>query len=417
MRLYINRQRAFDQLSLCKSGALFIKLGGRKIEIAIEFIRSQQFKVDFVVWIAPAAFLSTKSYRNEIKKWSKTLERKIYYYSIESLAGTSNRLFDLQKLVDKFRIFCVVDESLTIKNSETGRTQNLLKLAKRFKYRLLLSGTPLTKGLADLYAQIMFLNPKILNMTKTQFTNMFMHRVCTEDNTHRVLSSEEKERRLIKILRPYIYEFDLEFDCKINQHDYSIPLSKKEEEYYNLEKEKFLTHREKLVFLEIVQKFQHIYTISKEKTFAMIQLVNKIIQRGEKVIVFVKFLDEISFLKECKVINFEYVEMTGNVNRNKAADAFANSVQVMFSTYGAGGLAMHMPFCNNIIFFSQTFDYKDKVQSIDCIYKKGKTNQLNIYNFWVQTGLEKLIRDCQRRKESVLNNVCQYINKEDWLSL
>ena len=72
MRLYINRQRAFDQLSLCKSGALFIKLGGRKIEIAIEFIRSQQFKVDFVVWIAPAAFLSTKSYRNEIKKEQAT---------------------------------------------------------------------------------------------------------------------------------------------------------------------------------------------------------------------------------------------------------------------------------------------------------------------------------------------------------
>ena len=51
------------------------------------------------------------------------------------------------------------------------------------------------------------------------------------------------------------------------------------------------------------------------------------------------------------------------------------------------------------------------------IYKKGKTNQLNIYNFWVQTGLEKLIRNCQRRKENVLNNVCQYITKEDWLSL
>ncbi|MBQ8436958.1 MAG: DEAD/DEAH box helicase [Alphaproteobacteria bacterium] len=417
MRLCINRQRAFDQLGLCKAGALFIKLGARKIEIAIEFVRSQQFKVDYIVWIAPAAFLSTKSYRAEIKKWSQSLERKIYFYSIESLAGTSNRLFDLQKLVDKFRIFCVVDESLTIKNSETGRTQNLLKIAKRFKYRLLLSGTPLTRGLTDLYAQIMFLNPKILNMTKSQFTNMFMHRVCTQDNTHRVLSSAEEEHRLIKILRPYIYEFDLNFDCKINLHDFNVPLSQKEAEYYKLEKENFLTNRGKLVFLEIVQKFQHIYTISKEKTFAMIQLVNEIIQRGEKVIVFVKFLDEIRFLKECKVINFEYVEMTGNVNKNKAAETFANDVQVMFSTYGAGGLAMHMPFCNNIIFFSQTFDYKDKVQSIDCIYKKGKTNQLNIYNFWVQTGLEKLIRDCQQRKENVLNNVCQYITKEDWLSL
>ena len=89
----------------------------------------------------------------------------------------------------------------------------------------------------------------------------------------------------------------------------------------------------------------------------------------------------------------------------------------MFSTYGAGGFGLHLPFCNNIIFFSQTFDYKDKIQSLDCIYKKGKTNQVNIYNFWVQTGLENLIRTSLDRKENVLSNVCKYITKEDLLTL
>lgn len=76
-------------------------------------------------------------------------------------------------MVDRFRTFCVVDESITIKNTEAGRTQRLLELAHRFKYRLILSGTPLTQGLIDLYSQIKFMNPAILNMTESQFANNF----------------------------------------------------------------------------------------------------------------------------------------------------------------------------------------------------------------------------------------------------
>lgn len=42
---------------------------------------------------------------------------------------------------------------------------------------------------------------------------------------------------------------------------------------------------------------------------------------------------------------------------------------------------------------------------------------MNIYNFWVQTGLENLIRTSLDRKENVLSNVCKYITKEDLLTL
>ena len=337
MKLCINRQRAFDQLSDCKTGALFMKMGARKIEIALEFVKSQQFKVEYIVWIAPAAFLTTKTYRSEIRRWSKGLERKIYFFSIESISGSDVKYLDLYNMVDRFRTFCVVDESITIKNTEAGRTQRLLELAHRFKYRLILSGTPLTQGLIDLYSQIKFMNPAILNMTESQFANNFLHVSYDQDKTRRKWSCPEKEQHLIKLMRPYIYECDLDFDCPIKRHDYNFNLSAKEAEYYQMEKEDFLQSKEKIAFLEVVQKFQHIYTISYQKTLAMIHLVKDIIKRGEKVIIFIKFVDEIRFLKECRVLDFKYVEMTGNVNKNKIADAFAKDVPVMFSTYGAGG--------------------------------------------------------------------------------
>ena len=394
-----------------------MKMGAKKIEIALEFVKSQQFKVEYVIWIAPAAFLATQNYRNEIRKWSKGLERKIYFFSIEAISNSNDKYFDLYKIIDRFRTFCVVDESITIKNTEAGRTQRLLNLANRFKYRLILSATPLTQGLIDLYSQIMFMNPAILNMTETQFANSFLITDYDEDKTRRRWSSPEGEKQLIKLMRPYIYECDLEFECQINYHNYNFELSPREVLSYQYEKETFLASKEKISFLEVMQKFQHMYTINYKKTLALIELIHQIIKRGEKVLIFVKFIDELRCLKECKVLNFDYVELVGNVNKNKIVNSFAKNIHVMFSTYGAGGYSLHLPFCNNIVFFSQTFDYKDKVQSLDSIYIKDKNHQLNVYNFWVNTGLENIIKASLKRKESVFANVCHYISKEDLLTL
>ena len=222
MKLYINRQRAFDMLSNCKTGALFMKMGAKKIETALEFVKSQQFKVEYVIWIAPAAFLATKTYRNEIKNCSKGLERKIYFFSIEAISCSDAKYLDLYQMIDRFRTFCVVDESLTIKNIEAGRTQRLLKIASKFKYRLILSSAPLTQGLIDLYSQITFMNPSILNMTETQFANNFLRLSCDENNFKRKWSSPEREKYLINLMRPYIYECDLEFDCPIKYTNYNL---------------------------------------------------------------------------------------------------------------------------------------------------------------------------------------------------
>ncbi len=417
MRLCMNRQRAFDKLGQIKAGALFIKSGARKVEIALEFVRSQQFKVDYIVWIAPAAFLSTRSYKDEIKKWSRGLERKIYFYSIEAVAASDTQYLSLYNLIDKFRTFCVVDESITIKNTEAGRTQRLLNIGRKFKYRLLLSGTPLTQGLIDLYAQIQFINSSILKMTETQFSNNFLHFFLGEDEVKRRWSKPQNEKKLIELMRPYILEYDLDFDCSIKYFDEYFDLTPKEIQNYSQEKEMFLREREQFPFMQVVQKFQHIYTIAKDKVFALVDIIDQILARGEKVIVYIKFIDEIKFFKECGAFDHPFVELTGNSNKNKVVEAFRNNVNIMFSTYGAGGFSINVPFCNNIIFFSQTFDYKDKIQCLDCVYQKGLTKELNIYNFWVKTGLEDLIQRSLTRKKHVLSNICDFISKEEMLRL
>ncbi len=55
-----------------------------------------------------------------------------------------------------------IDESTTIKNSKAKRTKTLLKIAHRFKYRRILTGSPVTKSPMDLFSQCEFLGPRTL---------------------------------------------------------------------------------------------------------------------------------------------------------------------------------------------------------------------------------------------------------------
>ena len=55
-----------------------------------------------------------------------------------------------------------IDESPTIKNHKAKRTKALMKIASAFKYKRLLTGSPVTKSPMDLYSQCEFLRPGLL---------------------------------------------------------------------------------------------------------------------------------------------------------------------------------------------------------------------------------------------------------------
>ena len=55
-----------------------------------------------------------------------------------------------------------IDESTTIKNHKAKRTKALMKIASGFKYRRLLTGSPITKSPMDIYSQCEFLRPGLL---------------------------------------------------------------------------------------------------------------------------------------------------------------------------------------------------------------------------------------------------------------
>jgi SNF2 family DNA or RNA helicase len=388
-------------------------MGTGKTKVALDLIKSRQQDFDIVIWIAPASLIREKSYKAEIEKWSDGLNRKVYYFTIEGVSQSDRKYLEMHNLAEKYNSFCVVDESITIKNTEAGRTQRLLKMWNMFKFRIILNGTPLTKGLIDLYSQIQFIHPNILNMTETQFAHNFLQFKKEGWKPWKRWSKPENEQALIEIIRPYIFDADLDLDKKINYEDFEFYLNEAESNDYYKHKTDYLQGKFRVQFLAMAQYFQHYYTQKSHKKYLKLeQVLNEIKERKEKVIIYVKFLDEV----EEFVDTFNAVEFTGK-NKKNSIEKFKNEKDIMICTYGVGSMGLNLQFCNNIIYYTQTFDYKDKEQSMHRVYRTGQQKDVNIYNFWVNTGLEKIIKASLSKKQNVLNNVKSIISKKEALKL
>jgi SNF2 family DNA or RNA helicase len=98
--------------------------------------------------------------------------------------------------------------------------------------------------------------------------------------------------------------------------------------------------------------------------------------------------------------------------RKDDLSTFEKDEDVLICTYGAGSIGLNLQCANNIIYYSQTFDYKDKEQAKHRIYRTGQKRIVNLYNMWIDTGLENMIKYSLGRKENLIHNVERIITAE-----
>lgn len=379
-----------------------MKMGTGKTRVALELIKSKLAYIDCVVWIAPASLLSTRNYHNEIEKWLN-FEIPMHFFSVEGISQSRFSYVNLYELSKAKRCFCVVDESITIKNTDAGRTKRLLYIANNFTFRLILNGTACTKGLYDIYSQMQFLSPKILNMTESQFANIFLTYKNEGYKPWKRWSKPENEEALIEIIRPYIFDCALEIEANLFEKNFFCPLSETEKKEYNDFKYSFLKNNSNLGFLEVAQSFQQFYSLCGIKKQKIDDLVKEITAKNEKAVIFCKYLSEIEYLKKYTPIVF-----TGK-EKHDLSDIKNNSMLVC--TYGVGSFGLNLQEINNVIYVSQTFDFMQKEQSKHRVYRKGQKKDVTIYNLWCDTGLEEIIKKSLEKKENTLKNIEKYMKQ------
>jgi len=98
----------------------------------------------------------------------------------------------------------ICDESSYIKGHSAIRTNRITYISSRAKYRLALTGTPISQGVEDLFAQMRFLSPKILGY-RSFYSFAANHLEYSDKYPGMVVRAHNLEYIAAKI-QPYVYQ-------------------------------------------------------------------------------------------------------------------------------------------------------------------------------------------------------------------
>lgn len=403
------QQQAYEKFVKLKVGALFMEMGTGKTRVALELVNYNN--VDLLIYVTP--FSTIHNIQAEINKWGINCEYLIVGY--ETISASDFKFIKILHQMENKKCFIIADESVFIKNEETKRFKRLLQLRNKCEYALILNGTPLTKNEWDLYNQMYFLSPKIINMNRDQFLHTFFKHIVYKkygEKEHDFYKfSEINAEALTKMIEPYIFKCRLSFE-KREDKDYKWINYEDETNYYDEKESKlkeYLKTRDSDVIINMLQSLNSIASNYSKKNDELIKYI-----KNKRVIVFCNYLEEIKYIAE----RVESYVINGKTrHRDEIIENFKKNNIPLIMTYGVGSYSLNLQFCNEIVYSSINFDYAKLEQSKYRIKRLGQNENIKYAYFLTNLGINKFILKNINKKMTLNNLVKEKMkgNDDRWL--
>lgn len=412
--LLSQQESATEKLLPSRIGALFMEMGTGKSRTAIEIIVRRQDKISNVVWFCPVSLKETV--RHEILKHTdtppdqihvfnqKTNVKKIpkvfwYVVGIESMSASKRVIFTVNAIINESSLV-IVDESSYIKGHRSSRTDWITRVAERARYRLILTGTPLSQGVVDLFAQMRFLSPNILGY-RSFYSFAANHLEYSEKYPGLIVRSHNTAYLAAKI-KPYVYQVTkkecLDLPSKLYHSQY-FSMTWEQRAAYERAKEQILAEidDDKFDSFTIFRLFTALQQIvcgfwneidlkTKVETFhefshSRIDLLVDNIQQipeNEKIIIWAKYKYDIEQINrtltgaygtDCTALFY------GAINEKHRADQvikFRNGARFFLATQSCGGHGLTLNESHSTFFYNNAFKYSERLQAEDRNHRIGQ---------------------------------------------
>lgn len=333
-------------------------------------------------------------------------------------------------------VMIVVDESSRIKNHAAGRTKKAYKLARKCKYRLILTGTPISQGYQDLFSQFWFLDPDIIGMKSyVLFRNMY----CIQGGfENRSIIGYQNTNVLMRRIQEYCdivtkEEAMPELPEKIRAAPILVdPTPEQKKAMKQLEQEMMASMSGDELTVSTVMdrltRYQQIcggfypyddvdnnsYKIrpiegSNPKLAALLDLCESIHEAGEKAIIWARFRPELELIArrlrdqhgENAVVEFH--GGVGEAERTANTQTFENDRECRFIVANAvvGGMGQTWIAATKTIYYSNTFSYEDRMQSEDRNHRRGQHNSVTYYDIVMSIKADTMILAALTKKGDV----------------
>jgi len=137
-----------------------------------------------------------------------------------------------------------------------------------------------------------------------------------------------------------------------------------------------------------------------------VEIINAVIARGEKVLVFSQWSSFLNILQE-KLEDWQLksVKLDGSVDMKKRHTLISQFKEdatccCLMSTYKVGGVGLNLTCANNVVLADLWWNPSVEDQAVDRTHRLGQKNKVNVYKLVVQESVEQEIVKLQEKKKT-----------------
>lgn len=396
LKLKEHQNKAFEKLKNLDASALLMDMGTGKTAVSLSLFieKFNRGLVNKLIVLLPKSL--EYNFKNEIKKFIIN-DFEYYFFGIDSIS-LSNTIYlnCLRKIDDK--TFIILDESNYIKNPKAIRTKRILHISKKTKYKLILTGTPITKYIDDLFSQFYFLNPNILGFSNWY---QFAKNHISYDKKGEIIRIVNQDF-IHKKIQDYIYNCNINDILELPSKNYIIrKYIFKKQIQYDIKKEelflKWIDEPSDIMIYELFTELQKIIAFDEDRINFLIKILNEI-NIKEKILIWIKYDKEIELIK--KHLKEDFSILNGDFKQQE--NWLNDKTRILISNISTGAYGHNFQSCNYHIFLSNTFDFNKRIQAENRSWRIGQKNKCFYIDISADTGIENIILKCLKNKKNLI---------------
>lgn len=328
----------------------------------------------------------------------------------------------------------ILDESQRIKSHNAKQSRALHRLGTLAKYRLILTGTPITNGPMEFFSQYKFLDPKIFGNSFYAFRNRYAvmggygnHQIIAYKNldkltqkAHEIAYRVRKEDALD--LPPFT---DQTLFCELEPKAQKIYKEVAEESVAELEGEQTIAANNVLTRLLRLSQITGGYVgdedgtthnVSKAKMKLLGEVLDDLMSAGKKAVIFARFIPEISAIQALlskKKIG-HVVIAGGTKDRGALVQRFQEDpdCRVFLGQIQTVREGLTLTAADTAIFYSLDYSYANYSQAKARIHRIGQVNKCTYIHLVARGSVDEHIIQALKEKKDVADLIV-----DNWRSL
>lgn len=338
----------------------------------------------------------------------------------------------------------IVDESAKLKNPSAKLTKAFFELAPYFKKRVIMTGTPVANRPYDIWAQIYFLDQggslgNNFNEFKkeTDLSNKLAENdECKQQFEKKVsqifekISSfsvrETKDSGIIELPdKIYIQEavdFEPEQKAMYDQICKDLRIEVVKNEKLILDDSSAIVKR----LLRLVQVasnprlIDEAYSGGSAKEIKLDRLITKIIQQGEKAIIWSNFIENVNYFSK-KYSSLGSIKIHGKMSmeeRNRSVKLFyLDDYKLLFATPASAKEGLTLTMANHVVFYDRGFSLDDYLQAQDRIHRISQTKTCFVHNIIMNGSIDEWIDALLQAKQNAASLAQGDFTKEQYVKV